>query len=417
MKASSKATMSLLLLGLIMGGLSLGSAFSPHPTPKQPAASFVSRKSRGGVVPIHYVNGDADGTTLLEKEVVEKPPITTSTSRRPFRRPVHTNVCSRTGVPLSRYMMEMEKLNPELSEVESIFTSIQVACKAISKLVKTASLEGHTGLHDGGTNTHGEEQKTLDVMANDVLKKAFQWSGHMHTLMSEEEEAPVLFAEDVDGQEGTYIACFDPLDGSSNIDCGLPVGTIFGIFHADHDALQPGNNLVAAGYCLYSSATTLVFTLGDGVHGFTLDEGLGEFVLTHPNMKMPDRGKIYSMNEGNRLDWDEPLQKYVHTLQQGSGEGQTKYSGRYCGSMVADIHRTLQYGGIFAYPGDKKNPDGKLRLMYEAAPMSMIIENAGGLSTTGTERIMDIEPYDVHQKVPCILGSRDDVNELLSYYA
>jgi fructose-1,6-bisphosphatase I len=184
-------------------------------------------------------------------------------------------------------MMEMEKLNPELNEVESIFTSVQVACKAISKLVKTASLEGHTGVANGGgsMNSHGEEQKTMDVLANDILKKAFQWSGHMRTLCSEEEDTPVDAMID---QEGDYIACFDPLDGSSIVDCGVPVGTIFGIFKADNksreskateteadkhdgvcldDALQPGNNLVAAGYCLYSSATTLVFTLGDGVHG------------------------------------------------------------------------------------------------------------------------------------------------------
>jgi fructose-1,6-bisphosphatase I len=333
-------------------------------------------------------------------------------------------------------MMEMEKLNPELNELESIFTTIQVACKAISKLVKTASLEGHTGAN-GGVNSHGEEQKTMDVLANEVLKKAFQWSGHMRTLCSEEEDIPVSagssarFVDAIIDQEESYIACFDPLDGSSNVDCGVPVGTIFGIFKADpdrdcnveytdgvclDDALQPGNKLVAAGYCLYSSSTTLVFTLGDGVHGFTLDEGLGEFVLTHPSMKMPERGKIYSFNEGNRWEWDEPIQNYITAIQQGRGETQSKYSGRYIGSMVADVHRTLQYGGIFGYPADKTNTNGKLRLLYEAAPMAFLLEQAGGVATTGKESIMDIQPHDIHQKVPCILGSKHDVNELLSYY-
>ena len=208
------------------------------------------------------------------------------------------------------------------------------------------------------------------------------------------------------------------MDGSSNIDAGIPVGTIFGIFEHDEkcsadvfqgdecfgDVLQPGNKLVAAGYCLYSSATTLVMTLGEGtgVHGFTLDESIGEFVLTHCNMRIPERGNIYSFNEGNRFDWDEPMQEYITNIQKGTGETRTKYSGRYVGSMVADIHRTLQYGGIFGYPADKKNVNGKLRLLYEAAPMAMLIEEAGGIATTGSRPIMEIPPTGVHVRVPCI---------------
>lgn len=361
--------------------------------------------------------------------------------------PVHNDVCSQTGVTLSRYMMEMTRMNDDLQEIESIFTSLQVACKTLSNLVRTASLTGITGLEAGGgsINVQGEEQKKLDVIANDVLKNALKWSGQLSTLASEEEDAPVQILRDNRGNpvyssdviiesSGRYTAVFDPLDGSSNIDAGIPVGTIFGIFDQaecdlDFDmsseeledrclrnTLQQGRNLVAAGYCLYSSATSFVFTLGNGVWGFTYDERIGEFVLTHPDMKIPTRGKIYSFNEANRWDWDAPLQNYVTDIQQGLGDTKSKYSSRYIGSMVADVHRTLQYGGIFGYPADRKNPDGKLRLLYEAAPMSFLIEQAGGLALTGKNRIMDIPPTSVHQRVPCILGSRDDVLELRRYY-
>jgi fructose-1,6-bisphosphatase I len=331
-------------------------------------------------------------------------------------------------------MMEMEHLNPELSEVESIFTSIQVGCKAISKLVRNANLNDNIGVFNGGgsINVQGEEQKKMDVLANDCLKNALRWSGHFKTLASEEEDDPVIGAHQSQADPlldmgASYIAVFDPLDGSSNIDAGIPVGTIFGIFQQSHenqvdeslmhnDVLQPGKNLVAAGYCLYSSATTLVFTLGDGTHGFTLDESLGEFVLTHPNMKIPERGQIYSANEGNRYQWDEPMQEYISDLQQGKGQTGQKYSARYVGSMVADCHRTLQYGGIFAYPADKTNINGKLRLLYEAAPIAFLVEQAGGRATTGTADIMDVVPTNVHERVPCILGSKDDVEEFKSYY-
>lgn len=262
--------------------------------------------------------------------------------------PVHQDICAETGVTLSRFMMEMVRANPELEEIESVFTSLQVACKTLSKLVRTSSLSGNTGLQDGGgsINVQGEEQKKLDVIANDVLKKALKWNGKMSTIASEEEDAPVNVLQDNLGNpvfsndilvesSGHYVAVFDPLDGSSNVDAGIPVGTIFGIFDQPEcpidfsdgiddaearclqDTLQPGENLVAAGYCLYSSATTFVFTLGTGVFGFTLDESIGEFVLTHPNMIIPSRGKIYSFNEANRWDWDSPLQKYVTDIQQG----------------------------------------------------------------------------------------------------
>ncbi|KAG7364314.1 chloroplast fructose-1,6-bisphosphatase [Nitzschia inconspicua] len=392
---------------------------------------------------IHYARrGSSSSSSLLS--ITRDDPFAIPESR--WECPIHEDVCSQTGVTLSRYMMEMVRVNPELEEIESIFTSLQVACKALSNLVRTSSLSGLTGLEgDGGSiNIQGEEQKKLDVIANDVLKKALRWNGKLATIASEEEDEPVDILKDNMGNpvfsndilveaNGHYVAVFDPLDGSSNIDAGIPVGTIFGIFDQPEcpiefdnmkrsedrclqDALQPGTNLVAAGYCLYSSATTFVFTLGGGVHGFTLDERIGEFVLTHPNIKMPPRGKIYSLNEANRWDWDSPLQKYVTDIQQGLGDTKTRYSSRYIGSMVADVHRTLQYGGIFGYPADKKNPDGKLRLLYEAAPMAFLVEQAGGLALTGKHRIAEIPPVRVHQRVPCILGSRDDVLEMRRYY-
>lgn len=234
------------------------------------------------------------------------------------------------------------------------------------------------------------------------------------------------------------VAVFDPLDGSSNVDAGIPTGTIIGIYEhdesceidpncvgdecADQEAqclantLQPGTNLVAAAYCLYSSSTFLVLTLGAGTYGFTLDENIGEFVLSHPNVKIPENSSIYSFNEANSDMWDKPLQDVVQGWKSGTGISNTKFSSRYIGSMVADVHRTLLYGGVFGYPGDTKNPNGKLRLLYEGAPMSFIMEQAGGLSTTGRERVMEIPPELVHQRVPVIMGSRNDVQEVIDAY-
>jgi fructose-1,6-bisphosphatase I len=247
---------------------------------------------------------------------------------------------------------------------------------------------------------------------------------------------------------GRYVAVFDPLDGSSNVDAGIPTGTIFGVFENDVECivpsdgcetddvsvgaegceiqgvsqecltatLQAGNSLVAAGYCLYSSSTFLCLTLGAGVNIFTLDPNIGEFILTHKDVKIPDRGQIYSMNEANRQSWDTPLRTYIDDLQSGTGESGKTYSSRYIGSMVGDVHRTLLYGGLFGYPADKKNKNGKLRLLYEAAPMAYIVEQAGGLALTGKSRIMDLIPQNVHQRVPVILGSSDDVRECRKYY-
>jgi len=332
-------------------------------------------------------------------------------------------------------MLEQSMKNQELQELEALMSSIQIACKTIANLVSRAGITDLTGMQGGGgsVNVQGEEQKKLDVISNDILKECLRYTGKLGVIASEEEDHPVLVEEAFSSK---YVAVFDPLDGSSNIDAAISTGTIFGIFEekeeclVDDDAdlaeaqlkcllntLQPGDNLVAAGYCMYSSSTILVFTMGNGVNGFTLDPTIGEFVLTHPNIQVPKRGKIYSFNEANSPDWEAGLQNYVEAIKSGKGQSGARYSSRYIGSMVGDVHRTLLYGGIFGYPGDKKNPNGKLRLLYEAAPMSYIVEQAGGKSTTGKERIMNIHPEKVHQRVPTFLGSADDVSELEKFLA
>ena len=376
-----------------------------------------------------------------------------------LREPVFPEVCQYAGITLSRYVLEMARANPEkpeLVELVSVLTSVERACKTISNLVRKAPISGSAllGLEEGGgsINVQGEEQKKLDVITNTVLKNALRFSGKMAVLASEEEDAPVgmdddassnyKFEKEVVIEEGQkYIAVFDPLDGSSNVDANIPTGTIFGIYEepegcevdANGDGvvsgaelrdclgatLQEGNKLVVSGYCLYSAATSFVMSFGGGTcQGFTLDESVGEFVLTQPNMKIPTRGKpIYSINEANRWQWNEPLRNYVTAIQKGDGQTGKQYTARYLGSMVGDIHRTLLYGGLFGYPGDTKNPNGKLRLLYEAAPIAYLMEAAGGKAVDGEGgRILDIDPTNVHQRVPCFFGSADDVDEMRSYY-
>jgi len=345
-------------------------------------------------------------------------------------KPVSSDV---SPVTLTRFIIEEGMANADLShlkDMENLMAAIQLACKKIGSLVARAGISDLTGLESGGgsVNVQGEEQKKLDVLSNDVLKNALRFSGKMGIMASEEEDKPVLVDETY---SGNYIAVFDPLDGSSNIDAGIATGTIFGIFEDNAECLtqpwedtieeqelqcmygtmQPGKNLVAAGYCMYSSSTMLVVTFGNGVHGFTLDPSIGEFVLTNHDMKVPEDGKIYSFNEANEPNWDSVIRKFIGDYKKRG------FSSRYIGSMVADVHRTIMYGGIFGYPGDKKNPNGKLRLLYEGAPMSFIIEQAGGLSTTGRERVMDLEPKAVHQRVPVILGSKNLVQEVIDAYA
>mmetsp|Transcript_93128 Transcript_93128/g.290321 ORF Transcript_93128/g.290321 Transcript_93128/m.290321 type:complete len:480 (+) Transcript_93128:66-1505(+) len=358
------------------------------------------------------------------------------------------DVCDQTGVTLARYMIELEKRGWVDKELNLIMNSIREATKVIASLVRRAPLQQADLLGlQGEINVQGEDQKKLDVITNDVLKSALRYTGRLGTMASEEEDAPVQggaegdlddeFTSKVIGESGSYVCVFDPLDGSSNVDAGVPVGTIFGIFKEDPDVdctvpdatdlsedevmclaqtLQPGKDLVAAGYCFYSSSTELVVTFGHGVAGFTLDQEVGDFKLTRPSIEIPKRGKIYSCNQANQMNWDAPMREYIDAIQNGRGETKVPYALRYIGSMVGDVHRTLLYGGVFAYPADAKHKDGKLRLLYEAAPMSFILEQAGGKSITGHSRVMDIPPVAVHQRVPVILGSPEDVDECFGYF-
>merc|ERR1711937_47851 len=327
-------------------------------------------------------------------------------------------------------MNEVAMLNPELRELTTLFGAIDTACKAMTNLVKRSQLPSSETLgYQGEVNVQGEDQKKLDVITNDLLKRALRFTGRLGVLASQE----IVIEE---GER--YVAVFDPLDGSSNVDAGIPTGTIIGIYeHSENcdvdpacigeecteqeaqclaNTLQPGTNLVAAAYCLYSSSTFLVLTLGSGVYMFTLDETLGEFVLSQPNVKIPEESSIISFNEANLDKWDKPMKETVLKWRNGAGKSGKKFSSRYIGSMVGDVHRTLLYGGVFGYPGDTKNPNGKLRLLYEGAPMSFIMEQAGGVSTTGKERVMEITPEVVHQRVPIVMGSKNDVEEVMDAY-
>jgi fructose-1,6-bisphosphatase I len=318
-------------------------------------------------------------------------------------------------------------LDPELAVVLS---SIATACKQIASLVNRSGISNLTGLA-GQANVQGEDQKKLDVVSNEVFCNALRASGRTGVIASEEEDLPVAVEETY---SGNYVVVFDPLDGSSNIDAGISTGSIFGIYAPSEECslddmdnpelmmqncvvnvCQPGDALLAAGYCLYSSSVNFVLTVGRGVWGFTYDTLVGEFVLTHPNLKVPDAGKIYSFNEGNYAGWEGGLQKYMDSLKDGAKWGGKPYSARYIGSLVGDFHRTLLYGGIYGYPGDTANPNGKLRLLYECAPMSFIMEQAGGKGSTGRGRVLDVQPDKVHQRVPLFIGSPKEVEYVESF--
>ncbi|CAH8554185.1 unnamed protein product [Schistosoma turkestanicum] len=282
-------------------------------------------------------------------------------------------------------------------------------------------LRFHYGL-TGTSNIQGEEVKKLDILSNDLFINMLKSSYSTCLLISEENNEAIEVELD---KQGKYIVCFDPLDGSSNIDCLGSIGSIFLILRSPSSsssnyekgvissklALQPGRQAVAAGYALYGSATMLVLTVGTGVHGFTLDPAIGEFILTHPNISVKPRGNIYSINEGYASLWDNAITEYIQ-MKKFPQSGKP-YSARYCGSMVADVHRTLLYGGIFLYPSTKQSPKGKLRLLYECNPMAFIIEQAGGLATNGKIPILDIQPTSIHDRAPIFLGSKEDVTELM----
>ncbi|CAL8087092.1 unnamed protein product [Orchesella dallaii] len=318
---------------------------------------------------------------------------------------------------LTRFVLaEQRKRAPDaIGDLTLLLSTIQSAVKAISSAVRKAGLAKLYGMA-GQTNVQGEEVKKLDVLSNDLFINLMRSSFTTCLLVSEENEKEIEVETE---KQGKYIICFDPLDGSSNIDCLVSIGSIFGIYKkmsegppTVNDALQPGRTLVAAGYALYGSATALVLSVGHGVHGFMLDPAIGEFILTDPNMQVPSRGKIYSINEGYAHTWDDAVKEYVE-LKKNPPTGKP-YGARYIGSMVADVHRTLKYGGIFMYPATKDAPQGKLRLLYECNPMSFIMEQAGGLATDGKIAILDIQPTKIHERSPIFIGSKDDVNDVLA---
>eukprot|EP01038_Epipyxis_sp_PR26KG_P014476 gene14476-19432_t len=329
---------------------------------------------------------------------------------------------------LSRFMIEATRSNPDHADFESLIESIQIACKMIANLLSKANNAQANRIPLDETIVN----KSIYMSANNILKNALKFTGKLGVITSESDESPVLVEE---AWNSKYIAVFDPLDGVSNSDVGIAAGTIFGIFKEDEECLldfgeevgkaamnrllknlQPADNLVAAGYCIYSSTTVLMISLGDGVHGFTLDPNIGEFILTHPNVKVPSRGRIYSMNEARSPWWPSGLTDYINNIKQGNGQSGLTYTSRYIGSLVADFHRTLLKGGIFGYPGDSKGaPQGKLRLIHEVAPLAFLIEQAGGKASTGYGPIMDVHPVSLNEHVSTFLGSIEDVKEVEKY--
>jgi fructose-1,6-bisphosphatase I len=323
---------------------------------------------------------------------------------------------------LNEFILDRQAEFPFASgELSRLLNDIAVASKIVSRDVRRAGLVDHILGAQGETNIQGEEQQKLDVVADEQFIKMFQFGGEVCGIASEENDDFVAFTNE-EAKTGKYVVLFDPLDGSSNIDVNVSIGTIFSIYRRTSemgslanidDMLQVGTKQVAAGYVLYGSSTMLVYTTGHGVNGFTLDPSIGEFCLSHPNMKMPETSRLYSMNEGN-IDICHPgIKDYIHYCQGEEKETGRPYSGRYIGSLVADFHRSLIKGGIYIYPAVPSAPKGKLRLLYECNPLAFIAEQAGGLATTGFERVMEIKPTELHQRVPYIVGSKKMVEQVL----
>ena len=315
-------------------------------------------------------------------------------------------------VTISRFLIEEERKFPDATGAfTNLLSDIALAAKVIGREVNKAGLVDIFGAV-GEENVHGKDQQKLDVFANQVMYRALDHTGLVACLASEESEEFIRIPDKFPA--GDYVVIYDPLDGSSNIDVNVSIGTIFSIHRKRttgergtlEDCLQPGSEQVAAGYVLYGSSTMLVYTAGTGVHGFTLDPSIGEFILSHPNMRMPEPPKkVYSVNEAYFTRWSRGQQRLVSHLKNEGGFG-----SRYIGSMVADIHRTLLQGGLFMYPSEVAKPEGKLRLLYEAAPMAFILEQAGGRASTGTQEVRDIVPTSLHQRVPIYAGSREFVD-------
>jgi len=329
------------------------------------------------------------------------------------------------SVSLTRYLVEQQRSKGHIpSELRLLLEVVARACKGISHAVNKGALGGILG-SAGSANIQGEVQKKLDIIANDVLIEANEWGGHLAAMASEEMDT--IHAVPNRYPQGEYLLLFDPLDGSSNIDVNVSIGTIFSVLKKvdastsvnEADFLQAGTQQVAAGYCVYGPQTTLVLTVGDGVAMFTLDREQGSFVLTQEDVQIPADTQEFAINMSNMRHWAAPVQRYVDECLQGKeGPRGKDFNMRWVASMVADVHRILTRGGIFLYPWDKREPGkaGKLRLMYEANPMSWLIEQAGGASSSGSERILDIAPVQLHQRVSVVLGSRHEVERVVLYH-
>ncbi|HCT40148.1 MAG TPA: class 1 fructose-bisphosphatase [Moraxellaceae bacterium] len=329
-----------------------------------------------------------------------------------------------SGITLSRYLVEQQRNSPAITpDLRLIVESVASACKAIGVAIGKGELAGVLG-GAGSENIQGEAQKKLDVISNDILIRTKQANGTLAAMASEEMDEIYLIPTEY--PQGDYLLLFDPLDGSSNIDVNISVGTIFSVLKkADDnevtvtDFLQPGTAQVCAGYAVYGPSTQLVLTFGQGVDCFTLDRELGEFILTQRQMRIPEDTREFAINMSNQRFWESPVQRYIEELLMGTtGPREKDFNMRWVASMVADVHRILTRGGVFMYPLDSKTREqgGKLRLLYEANPMSMLIEQAGGASTTGRERIMALEPQKLHQRVPVVLGSKNEVERVTRYH-
>jgi fructose-1,6-bisphosphatase I len=317
-------------------------------------------------------------------------------------------------VTIERFIIEQERMHPEATgELSGVLYDLALAAKMIASKVRSAGLADILGSNESD-NVQGEVQQKLDVLSDEIIVKAMDHGGRLCAMASEEHAEIIQIPEKF--RCGKYCLLFDPLDGSSNIDVNVPVGTIFSVVRkitrgrdgTTEDFLQPGRRQVAAGYVIYGSSTMLVYTTGQGVHGFTLDPQIGEFLLSHEDIRIPDPGRYLSVNDSHEQLWGEPVRDLMRAYKGLDGKRKAKNS-RYVGSLVADFHRNLLGGGVFAYPANAKSPDGKLRLLYEANPLAFIVEQAGGAASTGAERILDVQPNALHQRVPLYIGSKSDV--------
>lgn len=325
---------------------------------------------------------------------------------------------------LAAHLVQQRTLHPALShDLSVVIAHVALAGKVVGRELSEAALYGALGV-TGETNVQGEVVQKLDERANDVFVQMFDGQGDVvRAIVSEEMEKPCEIGGHAGGRAGEHVVFVDPLDGSSNLDANMTVGSIFSIHRVQSQVqtdletalLKRGKDQLAAGYVLYGPSTVLVYTCGAGVYQFTLDRGIGEFVLSGSRLKMPARGKVYSANEGNYAKWPRGVQRFVDYLREKDAATGRPYASRYSGCLVADVHRFLTSGGVYLYPGEISKPEGKLRLMYEAAPLAFIIEQAGGLASTGIDRIGDIIPTAVHQRVPLIIGSYEDVSRAESF--